>query len=62
MMGITTIPEENLKFIAKDIGEKLVSYLTPEARVKGLMTEERFIGLTPEERFIGLTPEEGMVH
>jgi len=49
MMGITTIPEENLQFIAKDIGERLMPYLTPEARIKGLTPEERFIGLTSAE-------------
>ena len=49
MMGITTIPEENLQFIAKDIGKRLMPYFTPEERLEGLTPDERFIGLTPEE-------------
>jgi len=50
MMGITTIPEENLQFIAKDIGERLMPYLTPEARIKGLTPAQRLVGLAPEEK------------
>ena len=57
MMGITTIPEENLQFIAQDIGERLVPYLTPEARLKGLTPETRLKGLTPETVLKNFTPE-----
>ena len=49
MMGITTIPEENLQFIAQDIGERLVPYLTPEARLKGLTPETMLKNFTPEQ-------------
>ena len=58
MRWITTISEENLQFIAQDIGERLIPYLTPETVLKNFTPEERLKGLTPEERLIGLTPEE----
>ncbi|MGB0385597.1 MAG: hypothetical protein ACPGWR_12305 [Ardenticatenaceae bacterium] len=68
MIRTTTISEENLKFIAKDIGKRLMPYFTPEERLEGLTIEERLMGLTPEARLkaiekllMGLTPEERLI-
>ena len=47
MMGITTIPEENLQFIAQDIGERLIPYLTPEAVLKNFTPETVLKNFTP---------------
>jgi phage terminase small subunit len=39
-----------LEFIAKDIGGKLIPFLSKEEMLKHITPEERLIGLTPEER------------
>ena len=58
MAGKSSSYQKNLEFIAKDIGEKLIPFLSKEEMLKHITPEERLIGLTPEERLIGLTPEE----
>ena len=40
----------NLEFIANDIGEDLIPFLSKEKILEHITTEERLIGLTPEER------------
>ncbi|MGB0385598.1 MAG: hypothetical protein ACPGWR_12310 [Ardenticatenaceae bacterium] len=57
MRGITTISEENLRFIAQDIGKRLIPYLTPEVVVKSFTPETVLKNFTPEARLEGLTPE-----
>ena len=37
---------------------KLLPFMTPEQRLRGLSPEERLQGLRPEERLQGLHPEE----
>jgi len=49
---------KNLEFIAKDIGEELIPFLSKEDMLKHLTPEEIVRNLTPEERLIGLAPED----
>jgi hypothetical protein len=67
MIGATTIPRENLEFIAKDIGSEQVSFLTaeqlvsltPQQRLAG-MTLEQLVGLIPQQ-FSNLAPEQRII-
>ena len=67
MIGTTTIPRENLEFIAKDIGSELVPFLTPEQLVNltpqqrlvvGMSLEQRLAGMSLEQRLAGMTLED----
>ena len=46
MAGVFTIPRENLEFIAQDIGEQLIEFISPALRLKGMKPEERLHGLS----------------
>lgn len=58
MAGLYTLPRENLEFIAKDIGDELIDFLTLEQRLKGITAQERLEGITPQERLEGITPDQ----
>jgi len=48
--GKSSSYRKNLEFIAKDIGEELIPFLSKEKMLKHMTPEERLIGLTSEER------------
>jgi len=58
MAGRSREYQKNLEFIAKDIGEKLIPFLSKEKMLEHITPEERLSGLTPEELLSGLTPRE----
>jgi hypothetical protein len=58
MAGKSRTYQKNLEFIAKDIGEELIPFLSVEDKLRGLTPEELMRRLTLEERLRGLTPEE----
>ena len=58
MAGVTHLPKENLEFIAQDIGEELVAFLSPELRLRDITAEEMAARMTFEERLAGVPPEE----
>ena len=58
MAGKSRSYRKNLEFIAKDIGEELIPFLSKEEMLKHMTPEDLVRVLTPEERLIGLTPEE----
>ena len=50
MAGKSRSYQKNLEFIAKDIGEELIPFLSKEKMLEHITPEERLSGLTPEER------------
>ena len=50
MAGKSSSYRKNLEFIAKDIGEELIPFLTIEERLRGLSPEEILRGLDSETR------------
>ena len=57
MAGKQSSYRKNLEFIAKDIGEELIPFLSKEKMLKHITPEERVRGLTLEERLRGLDPQ-----
>ncbi len=49
MIGTTTIPRENLEFIAKDIGSELLPFLTAEQLLAGMSLEQRLASMSLED-------------
>ena len=58
MTGKQNSYRKNLEFIAKDIGEELIPFLSKEEMLKHITHEDLVRVLTPEERVRGLTLED----
>ncbi len=56
--NVRGLSQEQLQFMAQDIGKELVTFLKPEERLAGLAPQERLAGLAPKERLAGLKAQE----
>ncbi len=52
------LSEEELEFIAQDIGAELMPFFSPEVRLQGLSTKEKLRGLSTKEKLRGLSTKE----
>ena len=58
MAGKSRSYQKNLEFIAKDIGEELIPFLSKEMMLKHMTPEDRVRGLPPEDLVRILTVED----
>ena len=61
MAGVYSIPRENLEFIAQDIGEELIEFISPKLRLRGMSVQDRLAGIAPADRLAGITPQDRLV-
>lgn len=58
MAGMTKLPIENLKFIAEDIGDELLQFISVEKRLEGISPEKRLEGISTEDMLSSISTEQ----
>lgn len=57
LLVMNGIYEDNLKIIARDMGEDILPHISPEKRLQGISPEKRLQGISPEKRLEGISPD-----